>query len=329
MAQSDNRKQITTGVFIFVGLVIFVLAIFTLGGQRKTFVKSFTLNVVFSDIQGLKAGNNVWYSGVKVGTIKKIQFYGKSEVQVFLSVEEEAHKYIHKNATASISSDGLIGNKIIVINGGDPKYPFIEDGDRLQVATTLSTDDIMKTFQVNNKNLVDITGDFKTLARGLVEGKGSAGALLSDEKIANNFRKIVSNLERTTTSTDRMARELDQFSKTLNTKGGLADKLLTDTAVFAQLSRSVNELQRTARAAAEMTQNLNAASAKLNQSDNAAGLLLNDKQTADQVRSIMTNLETSSKKLDEDLEALQSNFLFRGFFKKRAKEEAKAAKAQQ
>ena len=328
MAQSDNRKQITTGIFIFIGLVIFVVAIFTLGGQRKTFVKSFTLNVVFSDIQGLKTGNNVWYSGVKVGTIKKIAFYGKSEVQVTLSVEEEAHKYIHKNATASISSDGLIGNKIIVIDGGDPKYPFIEDGDRLQVATTLSTDDIMKTFQVNNKNLVDITGDFKTLARGLVEGKGSAGALLSDEKIATNFRKIVSNLERTTASTDRMARELDQFSNKLNTKGGLADKLLTDTAVFAQLSRSVNELQRTAKSAAEMTQNLNAASAKLNQSDNAAGLLLNDKQTADQVRSIMTNLETSSKKLDEDLEALQSNFLFRGFFKKRAKEEAKAAKAQ-
>jgi phospholipid/cholesterol/gamma-HCH transport system substrate-binding protein len=324
MAQSNNRKQITVGIFIFIGLAIFILGIFTLGGQRKSFVKSFTLNVVFSDIQGLKTGNNVWYSGVKVGTIKKIQFYGKSEVQVTLSVEEEAHKYIHKDATASISSDGLIGNKIIVISGGNPKYPFIEDGDRLQVSTTLSTDDIMKTFQVNNKNLVDITGDFKTLARGLVEGKGSAGALLSDEKIANNFRAIVSNLERTTASTNRMARELDQFSNTLNTKGGLADKLLTDTAVFAQLQRSVNELQKTARSAAEMTQNLNVASGKLTQSDNAAGLLLNDAKTAEQVRSIMTNLETSSKKLDEDLEALQSNFLFRGFFKKKAKEEAKA-----
>jgi phospholipid/cholesterol/gamma-HCH transport system substrate-binding protein len=324
MAQSNNRKQITVGIFIFIGLAIFILGIFTLGGQRKSFVKSFTLNVVFSDIQGLKTGNNVWYSGVKVGTIKKIQFYGKSEVQVTLSVEEEAHKYIHKDATASISSDGLIGNKIIVISGGNPKYPFIEDGDRLQVSTTLSTDDIMKTFQVNNKNLVDITGDFKTLARGLVEGKGSAGALLSDEKIANNFRAIVTNLERTTASTNRMARELDQFSNTLNTKGGLADKLLTDTAVFAQLQRSVNELQKTARSAAEMTQNLNAASGKLTQSDNAAGLLLNDAKTAEQVRSIMGNLETSSKKLDEDLEALQSNFLLRGFFKKRAKEEAKA-----
>jgi phospholipid/cholesterol/gamma-HCH transport system substrate-binding protein len=326
MAQSNNRKQITVGIFIFIGLVIFILAIFTLGGQRKSFVKSFTLNVVFDDIQGLKAGNNVWYSGVKVGTIKKIQFYGKSEVQVLLTIEEEAHKYIHKDATASISSDGLIGNKIIVISGGNPKYPFIEDGDRLQVSTTLSTDDIMKTFQVNNKNLVDITGDFKTLARGLVEGRGSAGALLSDDKIANDFRAIVTNLQRTTASTDRMARELDHFSKKLNTKGGLADKLLTDTAVFAQLQRSVNELQKTARSAAEMTQNLNAASGKLTQSDNAAGLLLNDAKTAEQVKSIMTNLETSSKKLDEDLEALQSNFLLRGFFKKRAKEEAKAVK---
>jgi phospholipid/cholesterol/gamma-HCH transport system substrate-binding protein len=326
MAQSDNRKQITVGIFIFLGLLIFVVAIFTLGGQRKAFVKSITLNVVFDDIQGLKTGNNVWYSGVKIGTIKKIEFYGNSQVQVTVRIEEEAHKYIHKDAKASISSDGLIGNKIIVITGGNPKYPFVEDGDKLQVQNALSTDDIMKTFQVNNKNLVDITGDFKTLANNLVEGKGAAGALLTDEAIASNFKTIVSNLQRTTASTDRMARELDAFSKKLNTKGGLADKMLTDTAVFAGLQRSVTELQKTAQSAAVLTENLNKASSKLNQTDNAAGLLLNDQQTAEQVRAIMNNLKTSSEKLDENLEALQSNFLLRGFFKRKAKEEAKAPK---
>lgn len=326
MAQSDNRKQITVGIFIFLGLLIFIVGIFTLGGQRKAFVKSFALNVVFDDIQGLKTGNNVWYSGVKIGTIKKIQFYGNSQVQVTLNIEEEAHKYIHKDAKASISSDGLIGNKIIVITGGNPKYPFVEDGDKLQVQGTLSTDDIMKTFQVNNKNLVDITSDFKVLSRSLVEGKGAAGALLTDEAIAGNFKAIVANLQRTTASTDRMARELDAFSKKLNTEGGLADKLLTDTAVFAGLQRSVTELQKTASSAAILTENLNKASGKLNQTDNAAGLLLNDQQTADQVRAIMNNLKTSSEKLDENLEALQSNWLLRGFFKKKAKEEAKATK---
>jgi len=327
MQITNNRRQITVGAFILIGLAIFIVGIFTLGGQKKTFTKSISLNIVFDDIQGLKTGNNVWFSGVKIGTIKKIQFYGTSQVEVIINIDEEAHKYIHKDATASIGSDGLIGNKIIVLTGGSVKLPFIEDGDKLQVSTTLSTDEIMKTFQVNNKNLVDITNDFKTLAKNLVEGKGAAGALLADEKIANNFKAIVENLKNTTVTANKMSRELDEFSVKLNTKGGLADKFLTDTAVFAQLQRSVNEFQKTAKSAAVMTENLNAASAKLNQKDNAVGLLLNDAGTANQVKSIMTNLETSSKKLDENLEALQSNFLLRGFFKKKAKEET-AAKEQ-
>src|SRR5690606_27805090 len=150
MQTTDRKKGITVGIFIFIGIVILLLGVFTLGGQKKTSVKTFTLSVVFDDIQGLKTGNNVWFSGVKIGTIKKIQFYGTSQVQVFLSIEEEAHKYIHRDAKASISSDGLIGNKIVVIDGGSPNFPFIEEGDQLQVNQALSTDDIMKTLQTNN-----------------------------------------------------------------------------------------------------------------------------------------------------------------------------------
>ena len=322
MKASDNRRKIVVGAFILVGLAIFILGIFTLGSQKKAFVKSFTVDVVFDDIQGLKTGNNVWFSGVKIGTIKKIQFYGTSQVQVLLNIEEEAHKYIHKDASASISSDGLIGNKIIVITGGSPKFPFVEDGDRLRVNTTLSTDDIMKTFQVNNKNLVEVTSDFKLLARGLVEGKGTVGSLLTDQEVADNFKAMVVNLKSTTASANKMASELNAFSKTLNTKGGLADQLLTDTTVFAKLQASVNELQKTANSASALSDNLNKTSEKLTQKDNAIGVLLNDQETAAQVKSIVANMETSSKKLDENLEALQHNFLLRGFFKKKAKAEA-------
>jgi phospholipid/cholesterol/gamma-HCH transport system substrate-binding protein len=318
----DNKKAIRVGIFLFVGLLIFLIGIFTLGGQRKTFVKSFQLKVVFDDIQGLKVGNNVWFSGVKVGTIKKIQFYGTSQVEVTLNIEEEAHKYIHKNARASIGSDGLIGNKIVVLDGGSPKFPFIEDGDKIAVNTTLSTDDIMKTLQVNNKNLVDITSDFKVLAKNLVEGKGTVGALLTDQQIANNFKTIVSNLQNTTASANRMASQLNTFSSKLNTPGGLADKMLTDTVVFARLQKSVTEFQKTATSAAALTDNLNKASAKLNDKDNVAGVMLNDPAAAEQIRSTIKNLQTSSKKLDQDLEALQHNFLLRGFFKNKAKEEA-------
>ena len=191
MQVTDNRRKITVGIFIFIGIVIFVLGIFTMGSQKKVFVKSISVNVIFKDIQGLKTGNNVWFSGVKVGTIKKIQFVSSSQVQVFMDIEKETHQYIHKDAKASIGSDGLIGNKIIVLTGGTTKAPFVEDGDRLQVNVSLSTDEMMKTLQVNNKNLVDITTDFKILSRNLVEGKGTAGALLADEQIAQNFKTIV------------------------------------------------------------------------------------------------------------------------------------------
>lgn len=320
---NDNKKKITVGIFIAIGILIFVFAIFTLGSQKKTFVKSFTLSVVFNDIQGLKKGNNVWFSGVKIGTIKKIEFFGTSQVRVYLSIEEDMHQYIHKDAGASIGADGLIGNKIVVLTGGNPKFPFVEDGDVLKVNSSLSTDDIMKTLQVNNKNLVDVTGDFKVLARNLVEGKGAAGALLSDEQLAMNFKTMVSNLNRITLSTAQTAQDLNTFGKTLNSKNGLVNKMMTDTAVFAKLEKSAASLQQTSQSASVMAANLEKASGKLNTSDNAAGLLLNDAKTAEQVKSIMTNLEKGSKKLDEDLEALQSNFLFRGFFKKRARDSIK------
>jgi phospholipid/cholesterol/gamma-HCH transport system substrate-binding protein len=323
MQAKDNRRHITVGVFIFLGLVIFVLGIFTLGSQRKTFIKSITVDVVFNDVNGLKEGGNIWFSGVKIGTIKKIQFYGSSQVQVIMNIEEEAQKYIHKDAKASLSSDGLIGNKIIVITSGSLKAPIIQTGDRIGEAATLSTDDIMKTFQVNNKNLVDITTDFKTLAANIVAGKGTAGALLADEQLANNFKMIVQNLKKTTEATNKMAIDLNTFSQTLNTKDGLANKMLTDTVIFARLKFSADELQKTAKSASALTDNLTTASAKLNKSDNAAGLLINDQATADQVKQIMKNLEVSTGTLDEDLKALQSNFLFRGYFRKKAKEDAK------
>jgi phospholipid/cholesterol/gamma-HCH transport system substrate-binding protein len=322
MKVADNRLKVIVGVFILLGLVIFVLGVFTLGSQKKTFIKSISLNVVFNDVGGLKEGGNIWYAGVKVGTIKKIRFYGSSQVLVTISVEQDAQKYIHKDATASISSDGLIGNKIIVIAAGSLKAPVIADGDRLSVKTSLSTDEIMKTFQVNNRNLVDITSDFKILASNLVDGKGTAGALLSDQQLASNFKLIVENLKNTSVATSQLAADLNAFAKTINREDGLANKMFTDTLLFAKLQASADELQKASKSASLLTENLSKASSKLNQTDNAAGLLLNDQQSADQMREIMKNLESSSTNLNENLKALQSNFLFRGYFRKKAKEEA-------
>ncbi|OCX54155.1 ABC transporter permease [Mucilaginibacter sp. PPCGB 2223] len=327
MERDETRRAVTVGIFIILGLLVFVLGIFTLGGQKKTFANNIHVSAVFDDVAGLKKGNAVWFSGVNVGTISSIKFTNSSQVEVQMNIDEKVQSYIHRNATVKLSSDGLIGNKIIVIDGGSPQAPMVEDGAVLQAEKLLSTDDIMKTLQQNNQNLLAITADFKKISSNIARGKGLVGALMTDSLMALKFKSIVTNLDNTTASTMRMANELNRFGDKLNTKGGLADKMLTDTSVFAQLKASVAKLKQTANSASELTENLNRASNKLNTTDNVIGVLLNDPKQAAQVKSTLDYLNQSVVKLNDDLEAAQHNFLLKGFFKDRAKAQKKAQEA--
>lgn len=326
MNTAEKKRSVVVGIFVFLGILVLVAAVFTLGGQQKRFVKSIHLKAIFDDVGGLKVGNNVWFSGVKIGTVKSLSFYGNSEVEITMSIEEEAQKYIRKNARAKVSSEGFIGNKIILIYGGTPNVPSVEDGDKLAVEKALSTDEIMATLQENNKNLLDITTDFKLLSLKIVKGKGALGAILTDSLMAENFRSIVANLQMASSNTARVSAAVSQLTSKINTKGALANELLTDTTVFKELKTAVNQLQQSTASAAEITSNLKKTSSKLNDGNNVVGVLLNDEATASKLKNTIGNLETSTKKLDENMEALQHNFLLRGFFKK--KEKAAAAKDQ-
>ncbi|MCD8741739.1 MlaD family protein [Mucilaginibacter roseus] len=326
MDASERKNAVVVGIFIALGVIIFVVGVLTLGSSSKTFVKSIHIRSTFGDVAGLKKGGNVWFSGVKIGTIKEIAFSNNSQVDVVMSIDAAVQPYIHRNTQAKIGSDGLIGNKIIVLDGGSPQAPVIEDGDRIQSEKMLSTDEMMSTLQENNRNLLSITKDFKQLSSQILQGKGTVGALLADSSMGVQLRNSMKNLQATTESASRMAVQLDNFSQKMNTKGGLADKLLTDTATFGQIRQSVAQLQQTAANASMLTDNLNKASSKLNTTDNALGILLNDRKTASQMQNTLNYLEQSSIKLNDDLEAVQHNFLLRGFFKKREKARADSLK---
>jgi phospholipid/cholesterol/gamma-HCH transport system substrate-binding protein len=327
MDRSDNKTAITVGIFLAVGLVVFILGVFTLGSQSKSFSKSIRISSVFDDVAGLKSGNSVWFSGVKVGSISKIKFIGAGQVDVEMKIDEGSQPYIHRNAGVHIGSDGLIGNKIIVIDGGSPRAPVIQEGDVLQSEKMTSTDDIMKTLQQNNQNLLSITGDFKLLSRKILQGKGTVGTLMADSLMAVQLRNSMRNLEAATGSAARMAVQLDKFSRTVNTKGGLADKLFTDTVTFNKFTATAEQFQQTAKNAAAITDNLIKATNKFNSNDNTIGVLLNDPTAAGQVRSTLNNLQQSSVKLNDNMQALQSNFFLKGFFKKREKAKQDSIKA--
>src|ERR1700749_1524381 len=246
MAASDNRRAITVGIFLSLGLIIFILGVFTLGGQQKSFAKNIHISAVFDDVAGLKKGNDVWFSGVKVGTISEIRFVGISQVDVKMKIDEKTQQYIHRNSGVRISSDGFIGNKLIVIDGGSPQAPVVQDGDVLQAEKIASTDEMIKTLQQNNQNLLAITTDFKLLSHKILQGKGTVGTLLADSNMGIQLRNSMRNLEAATNSAARLAVQLNEFGNKMNTKGGLADKVLTDTVTFSHIKSAANQLQQAA-----------------------------------------------------------------------------------
>ncbi len=330
MATESTKRSVTVGIFVLLGIIIFVAGVFVLGGQQKRFTKTIRLMAIFKDVGGLKAGNNVWFSGVKIGTVKRISFVSNAQVEVDINIEQSSQQYIRKDASASIGSDGLIGNKIVVIVGGTTSHPPVEEGDRLKTSEALSSDQIMSTLQENNNNLLRVTNDFKELVGNLKRGKGTVGAVLTDSVVALNFKRAMRNLERASDNTVKVTGSVSQFAAKLNTKGTLANELVTDTTVFRRLSRSATQLEGAASSAnktvatlTKTSENINQASEKLNNTNSPLGVLLTDQETAQNLRTTLRNLNRGSALLNEDLKAAQSNFLLRGFFKKQAKEAAK------
>jgi phospholipid/cholesterol/gamma-HCH transport system substrate-binding protein len=323
--RGENKRTVLVGIFVFIGIAILVAGVLTLGGQQKKFVKAIHLKTVFDDIGGLQAGNNIWFSGVKIGTVRKINFYGESQVEVEMNVEKAVADFIRKDSKATISSDGLIGNKIIVIYGGSTEVPAVEDGDRLASVMPLDTDKMMETLQVNNENLVGITQDLKVLTGKIANGEGIVGQALTDSVLANNFKAILINLDRASANSLRMINDLNSFTAKLNKEGNLFNDLATDTSMVPDLKASMESLKATAANSQEMTRKLNELADKFNSSDNSMGMLLNDAEFARSLKSTIENTDSATYNLNKGMEALEYTWPFNRGFKRKAKAEEKAA----
>jgi phospholipid/cholesterol/gamma-HCH transport system substrate-binding protein len=87
----------------------------------------------------------------------------------------------------------------------------------------------------------------------------------------------------------------------------------------------MKSLSVTAGNAEVITDQLAEIMTNINQGDGTLGRLIQDTTIAENINKTIINLKKSSKGLDQNMEAVKSNFLFRGFFRKkeRAAEKAK------
>src|SRR3970040_63675 len=112
----NTINKMKLGIFISLGITVFIAAIYFIGEKQQLFRSTFRLSGVFADVAGLQAGNNVRLSGINVGTIENIVMISDTSVRVEILVDESIRKFIKKDAIAIIGSEGLMGNKILIIN---------------------------------------------------------------------------------------------------------------------------------------------------------------------------------------------------------------------
>lgn len=315
MNEISNKRPIVVGLFILLGLVFLVTAIMMVGNLHQTFKSKMNVAALFDDVSGLQAGNNVSFSGVKIGTVSELNFHSRSQVEVWMKIETKAQEFIRKDAMVKIGTDGIIGNKMLVIYGGTSGAGEVQEGDTLEVEKTFTSEDMINTLQENNKNFLAITSDLKIISRKLAEGEGTIGKMLTDNSVYANINSATASLKNASEKAQQLVNSLADFSAGLNRKGTLANELVTDTVVFNSLKISVLQLRQMADTATLFIANLKEAGSNAN---TPIGVLLHDEKAGAQLKESIKNLESSSKKLDENLEAVQHSFLLRKFFKKKA-----------
>lgn len=316
MNESPKKRAVIVGLFVFLGFAFLIAGTLMVGNLHETFTNKMEIVTHFDDVGGLQKGNNVWFSGVKIGTVSSLEFHGQSQVKVHLKFDKKVQNYIRKDAKIKLSSDGLIGNKILVIYGGTDQFPEVQDGDTLSVEKTFTSEDMINTLQENNENIKAITDDFKTISKTLAAGEGTIGKLLADSSVYANIDAATASLQSASAKADKLVGSLAVFTSNLNKKGTLANELTTDTVIFNSVKASVLQLQQIADTATAIVTNLKLASSNPN---STIGVLLYDEESGARLKETIKYLESSSIKLDEDLEAAQHNFLLRGFFKDKEK----------
>lgn len=322
----QQKRNVKLGLFIFIGLTFFIVGILAIGNINKTFTKTIEIYSSFDEVNGLQPGDNIWFSGLKVGTVKDLQFLENAWVRVIMKIETKSQQFIPKDAKAKISSDGLIGNKIIVIYGGSIKTGHIEEGNELAFETSKSTEDMIKMLQENNENLLAITSSFKKISEQIASGEGSVGKLLTDETAYDKINATLTTLHHASQQVDQLTSQVNELTQKFNTPGNLASDLASDTMIYHNLQRSVADINRVTQTAITIADDLKQTTNTINtDTDSPIGVLINDEKAGESLKSSISNLEMSTAKLNESMTALQNSFLLRGFFKRQEKQKDEGA----
>ncbi|MFV8361063.1 MlaD family protein [Flavobacterium sp. LS1P3] len=232
----ESGYQWKLGMFVIIGLALFVTTIYFVGKQKNLFGSTFELNSKFNSVNGLEVGNNVRFSGINIGTVEEIEFLTDTSVVIKLVIKEEVRKYIKKDAIASISSDGLMGDKVLIISSGKNSKVIVEDNDNIASKQAIEMEDLMVSVKKSVDNAGVITAQLAQFSYSMNNGNGALSKLVSDEEFGNSIKNMVANLENS-------SNEFKKFTIKMNDGKGALSKLVSDEKMGRMIDSTLTNVK--------------------------------------------------------------------------------------
>ncbi len=325
--KNTNSQKLRLGLFVIIGTILFVTAVYLIGQRQHLFEKTFTVSANFQNVNGLQKGNNVRYSGINIGTVKDITMTDDSTIKVEMNIEEKIINHIKKDAIATIGSDGLVGSMIINIVPGKGMAAIIDNGDTIESYSKIGTDDILSTLSVTGENTAILTAKLLKVTDALAEGKGTLGILLNDTVMANDLKLSIKNLKMASYGATSTINELNTVIKSIQTNDEtVLGMLLNDSISGKKLKSIVSHLETSSREIENVVSNINTVVNDINSSEGTLNYIVKDTSLVNSLKSTLKNINEGTDKFDQNMEALKHNFLTRGYFKKLERQEKKEAK---
>ena len=314
----ETSHRIRLGIFIISGLILLIVGLYLIGSNRNIFGRNITLYTTFYNISGLQVGNNVRFSGIDVGTVKKLEIVNDTTVKVTMQMDENLTRFIRINSVASIGTDGLMGNKLINIDPGTQDAQQIADGTTIPSSKGVDTEQMLRTLNQTNQNVSMISDDLRILTGNINKSRGTLYTVLMDTTLAYSLKHTLTNIEVISNNLGNFTSELSAVVKGVQDGQGTLGGLLNDSSSISKsFKNSLVQIEESSKNLNSITLELKTAMDKINSGQGPAGVLANDQVAAEHLKRTHANLDSSSANFNENMKALQGNFLFRKYFRKK------------
>ena len=252
-------------------------------------------------------------------------------VVVTLALNDDMQQVLRKNALASIGTDGLIGNRVVNLLAVKAPAPLIEPGDILQAQQEVNTDQMLRTLDQTNQNVLTISeGLMQTVDR--INESAQLSTLLQDDRLSRDLSAALANLRQSTSDAALTMQDLRTIVGDVRNGEGSVGYLLRDTSLGYQLDQVVTKLRDVEEEADLLTSDMrtlvNSIGQNLETGSGPASMILHDSLAAVRLGKTLSHIESGTARFNENMEALKHNFLFRRYFKKQEKERRKQEVAQ-